>query len=489
MAFAVQPKRSFFEAASDNVRSGLLGLSGRPLGLIGLGVMGQNLALNFQNHGYPVVVYNRTEQKTKEFVSKHPEIRASYSVPDFIEALDNPRRIFLMVTAGSAVDATIATLQDYLSPEDVVIDGGNSFFQDTERRSQELAKRGIQFLGVGVSGGEEGALKGPCIMVGGPPEGYGKVREMLTSIAAQVDGACCQLLGPRGAGHYVKMIHNGIEYGIIEIIAEAFDLLTRGAGFNVQQAHDVFKGWNKGHLNSFLMEITEEVLRTKDPETRKPLVKIILDRAKQKGTGKWTSQNALDLGIPTPTIDAAVVARNLSALKEERRKAARILKGPTKPGRIGHLFASKLERSVLGSTIATYAQGFHLMRAASHEYGYDIPLGEVARIWKGGCIIRAGLLDPIARAFNEDNALWNLMLHKEFAKTLMSVDRDWREVVKRAKDFAVPIPAINASLDYYDGCRSERLPANLIQALRDRFGAHGYERTDKPGEFHTDWSQ
>ncbi len=463
-------------------------LSGRPLGLIGLGVMGQNLALNFQNHGHPVVVYNRTEQKTREFASKHPEIQAAYSLPEFVEALDRPRKVFLMVTAGAAVDANVLALQDYLSPEDVVIDGGNSFFQDTERRCQELGKRGIQFLGVGVSGGEEGALKGPCIMVGGPSEGYGKVRSMFTSIAAQADGACCQLLGPRGAGHYVKMVHNGIEYGIMEIIAEAYDLLTRGAGFDVEQIRDVFKNWNKGELNSFLMEIAEEVLRRKERGTRRPLVRIILDRARQKGTGKWTSQNSLDLGIPTPTIDAAVSARNLSALKDERVKAARILKGGSKFSKIGRPIVGRLERAVLGSIIATYAQGFHLMRAASQEYGYGIPYGEVARIWKGGCIIRARLLDPIARAFREDSELWNLMLHKEFAKTLKSLGGDWREVARKAKDCGIPIPAINASLDYYDGYRSERLPANLIQGLRDRFGAHGYERIDKPGTFHTDWA-
>jgi 6-phosphogluconate dehydrogenase len=464
-------------------------MAGRYLGLIGLGVMGQNLALNFQNHGYSVVVYNRTEQKTRDFVSKHPEVRASYNIPELIEAVDRPRRIFLMVTAGSAVDANIATLRNYLSPEDVVIDGGNSFFQDTERRCQELAKGGIHFMGVGVSGGEEGALKGPCIMVGGASEGYEKVRSMLTSIAAQADGACCQLLGPRGAGHYVKMIHNGIEYGVIEIIAEAYDILTRAMGLNIEQVHEVFKDWNRGDLNSFLMEIAEEVLRRKDPETRKPLVKIILDRAKQKGTGKWTSQNALDLGIPTPTINAAVSAPSLSAFKEERVKAAKILKRSAKPRRIARKFASKLEHGVLGSIIATYAQGFHLMRVASQEYGYDIPFPEVARIWKGGCIIRAKLLDSVARALSEDNDLWNLMLHKDFALILKRVERDWREVVKGAKDCAIPIPAIDASLDYYDGIRSENLPANMIQALRDRFGAHGYERTDKSGEFHTEWAR
>jgi 6-phosphogluconate dehydrogenase len=467
---------------------GSFGLGGRHLGLIGLGVMGQNLALNFQRHGYSVAVYNRTEQKTREFVAKHPEVKATYTVPEFIEALDRPRRVFLMVTAGSAVDLTITALQDYLSPEDVVMDGGNSFFQDTERRCKELAARKIDFMGVGVSGGEEGARNGPCIMVGGSSEGYEKVRAMLTSIAAQADGACCQLLGPRGTGHYVKMVHNGIEYGIIQIIAETYDLLSRATGLNTGQMHDIFRDWNRGKLNSFLMEVTEEALGRKDPESRRPLVQIILDRAKQKGTGKWTSQNALDLGVPTPTIDAAVGARNLSALKEERVRAAKMLKRNTRPRRIGRIFASKLEQAVLGSIVVTYAQGFHLMRAASREYGYNIPFDEVARIWKGGCIIRAKLLDPIMRAFRQNAELQNLLFYREFAQTLRRVDKDWREVVKRSKDSAVPIPAISASLDYYDGYRSERLPANLIQALRDRFGAHGYERIDKPGEFHTDWA-
>jgi len=477
-----------FEVAIDIVQFGLLGLARRHLGLIGLGVMGQNLALNFQNHGYSIVVYNRTEQKTREFAAKHPEIAAAYTLPEFVEALDRPRKVFLMVTAGPAVDASIVALRDYLSPGDVVMDGGNSFFQDTERRCQELAGRNIHFLGVGVSGGEEGALKGPCIMVGGSSEGYAKVRPMLTAVAAQVDGACCQLLGPRGAGHYVKMIHNGIEYGIIQIIAEAYDILSRGAGLKANQVHTIFGEWNRGILNSFLMEITEEVLGETDPETQKPLVQIILDRAKQKGTGKWTSQNALDLGIPTPTIDAAVGARNLSALKDERVKAAKMLRKPAKARRIGRIFVDKLEQAVLGSIIATYAQGFHLMRAGSQEYEYGVPFGDVARIWKGGCIIRAKLLDPITRAFTEQADLQSLLLYKELTRTLRKVEKDWREVVKVAKNAAVPIPAISASLDYYDGYSSERLPANLIQALRDRFGSHGYERVDKSGEFHTDWT-
>ena len=464
-------------------------LGGKDVGLIGLGVMGQNLALNFQNHGYSVAVYNRTEQKTREFAGKHPEITTAYTLPDFVNTLLQPRRVFLMVTAGSAVDATISGLTSLLTRGDVVMDGGNSYFQDTERRCSELAKQGIHFLGVGVSGGEEGALKGPCLMVGGPKEGYDYVGEMLNRIAAQVDGACCQYLGPRGAGHYVKMIHNGIEYAIIQIIAEAYDLLTRAGRLSTRQVWKVFKEWNEGELNSFLMEIATQVLRKSDPETKRPLLSLILDRAQQKGTGKWTSQNAMDLGIPTPTIDAAVTSRNLSALKNERVKAAQVSKTRRRTARnsLPGNFTERLEGAVRASIIVSYAQGFHLMRAASESYEYRIPFAEVARIWKGGCIIRAKVLDPISKAFQANANLQNLLVDPEIAGTLTKLDKKWRDTTKVAKVVRVPIPAIDASLDYYDGYRSERLPANLIQALRDRFGAHGYERIDKPGQFHSDW--
>ncbi len=460
----------------------------KDVGLIGLGVMGQNLALNFQSHGYSVAVYNRTEQKTREFAAKHPEVSAAYTLPDFINALSQPRRVFLMVTAGSAVDATISSLAGQLARGDVVMDGGNSHFQDTERRCSELEKQGIHFMGVGVSGGEEGALKGPCIMVGGPKEGYDHVGEMLSRIAAQADGPSCQYLGPRGAGHYVKMIHNGIEYAIIQIIAEAYDLLTRACRLNTKEIRGVFEEWNDGELNSFLMEITTQVLKKSDAVTKRPLVSRILDRAQQKGTGKWASQNAMDLGIPTPTIDAAVSSRNLSALKDERVQAAKVLKA-SKPSknRVSGNFVERLEGAVRASIITSYAQGFHQMGAASESYGYGIPFAEVARIWKGGCIIRARILDSISRAFKENARLQNLMVDRSFAETLMKLDRKWRGTATVAKAAGVPIPAINASLDYYDGYRSERLPANLIQALRDLFGAHGYERIDKPGQFHSDW--
>jgi 6-phosphogluconate dehydrogenase len=456
---------------------------------MGLGVMGQNLAQNFQSRGYSVAVYNRTEEKTREFVSKHKEFSASYSLTDFVNQLTKPRRIFLMLTAGPAVDAAITNLASLLSPSDVLMDGGNSFFQDTERRCSELGKVRIHYLGVGVSGGEEGALKGPCIMVGGPREGYGQVRDLLSQIAAQVDGPCCEYLGPRGAGHYVKMVHNGIEYAIIQVIAEAYDLLTRGARLNLKQVRNVLKEWNDGELNSFLMEIAVEALSKSDPETKRPLVSLILDRAQQKGTGKWASQSAMDLGIPTPTIDAAVSARNLSGLKDERVKAAETFRPLRKPKQntVPGNFTERLEGAVRGSIVMAYAQGFHLMRAASTHYSYEIPLADVARIWKGGCIIRARLLDPIMHAFEANSQLPDLTINPEFAKLLSSLEKRWRDCVRTAKELGLPTPAISASLDYYDGYTSERLPANLIQILRDRFGAHGYERLDKPGHFHSTW--
>jgi len=463
-------------------------VAGKDLGLIGLGVMGQNLALNFHNHGYSIAVYNRTGQKTKDFVAKHSEIVPAYTLREFVDALSTPRRVFLMVTAGAAVDAAIDNLSGLLAHGDVVMDGGNSHFKDTERRSSDLEKRGVRYLGVGVSGGEDGALRGPCLMVGGAMEGYEHVSEMLRAIAAQVDGPCCEYLGPRGAGHYVKMVHNGIEYAIIQTIAEAYDLLTRGKKLSISAVSKIFKQWNDGELNSFLMEIATLVLKKSDPGTGKPLVSMILDRAKQKGTGKWTSQNALDLGTPTPTIDAAVTARNLSALKNERVKAAEVSKLPRRTSSMPNNFTGKLAGAVRASMIMSYAQGFHLMRAASVEYGYDIPFREVARIWKGGCIIRAKMLDSIYRAFRANADLANLMIDPEFAGILTKLDGKWRDTVRMAKGSTIPIPAINASLDYYDGYRSERLPANLIQALRDLFGAHGYERYDKAGEFHTDWA-
>ncbi len=460
------------------------------IGIVGLGVMGHSIALNFHNHHYSVAVYNRTEQKTREFVQSHSEIYGTYSINNFVKALSRPRKILLMMTAGPAIDATIASLVGSLSRGDILMDGGNSYFQDTERRFDQLGREGIHFLGIGVSGGEEGALKGPCLMVGGSREGFDQVRVMLCNIAAQADGTCCQFLGSGGAGHYVKMIHNGIEYAIIQIIAEAYDLLTRGIGLTTQQVHAIFKNWNAAKMNSFLMEIANEVLSKKDQDTKLPLIYVILDRAQQKGTGKWTSQNAMDLGIPTPTIDASVDARNMSALKDERVYASTRLKGsrPENAIKPTERFAEALADAAQASIITSYAQGFHLMRAASEEYRYNISFDEVARIWKGGCIIRAKLLDPINHAYNSNPTLQNLLLDPEIIATMSGLDNNWREVVVQAKKAGIPISAIDASLDYYDSYRSEHLPANMIQGLRDRFGSHGYERTDKPGHYHTNWS-
>ena len=460
----------------------------KDFGLLGIGVMGQNLALNFQRNGYAVAVYNRTAEKTKRFVSSYSQISGFYTLQEFVDSLSRPRRIMLMVTAGPAVDGIILEVEKYLSEGDIILDGGNSFFQDTERRCRDASARRVHYLGVGVSGGKEGALNGPCIMVGGPREAYDQVSKMLTDVAAKVDGSCCQLMGPRGAGHYVKMVHNGIEYAAIQILAEAYDLLLRATQLTVKQIHDVFVEWNNSEMNSFLMEIATRVLEEREPGTNTPLVSLILDSAKQKGTGKWTSQNSMDLGIPTPTIDAAVSARNLSSLKTERVAAASEYGLVSLNSRVESNFVENLRSAVQASIIMSYAQGFHLMRAASKEYQYDLPFVEIARIWKGGCIIRAKLLDPIKEAFERNTKLQNLRVDPNFKKILSGLESDWRGVTKMAHELGIPIPAIDASLDYFDGYRTGKLPANFVQALRDYFGAHGYERTDKAGQFHTDWT-
>ena len=452
--------------------------------------MGQNLALNIQRNGYSVTVYNRTTEKTKNFILKNSQIAGSYTLREFFDSLSRPRRVMLMVTAGTAVDATILELENYLSRGDILLDGGNSFFLDTERRFRDLSARGILYLGVGVSGGEEGALRGPCIMVGGSQVAYDQVSMMLTDIAAKADGSCCQLVGPRGAGHYVKMVHNGIEYAVIQILAEAYDLLLRAGRLNVEEIRRVFAEWNQSEMNSFLLEIATKVLDYRDPETNLPLISLILDSAKQKGTGKWTSQNAMEMGIPTPTIDAAVSARNMSSLRTERVAVANLhqVQRTMRNISIGMNFIEQLRNAVQASIIISYAQGFHLMRVASKEYEYDLPLPDIARIWTGGCIIRSKLLDSIKQAFERNHSLQNLIMDSDFARILRNIDSDWRTIARTAKELAIPTPAISASLDYFDSYRTERLPANFVQALRDYFGAHGYDRVDKTGRFHTDWS-
>jgi 6-phosphogluconate dehydrogenase len=464
------------------------------IGLIGLAVMGENLALNIANHGFSVAVYNRTAGRTKAFVegsAQGHDIVGTYTLAELVGTLEKPRRIILMVKAGQPVDDMLSQLRPLLEPGDLVIDGGNSFFKDTERRSQEMTAAGFRYIGTGISGGEEGALKGPSIMPGGSRDAYELVAPVLTRIAAQVaDGPCCTSIGPGGAGHYVKMVHNGIEYGDMQLIAEVYDVVRKGTTLTAEEMSGLFNEWNQGELSSYLIEITAKVLAYRDQETGQPLVDLIMDRAGQKGTGKWTSQNALELGVPIPTIDAAIWSRNMSAYKAERVKASEILAGPTAwpEMRLSRLLEA-LRRALYAAKVSSYAQGMSLLRVASQEYGYSLNLAEIARIWKGGCIIRASLLDEIQAAFAASPDLPNLLLAPPFVDSLTAAQEDWRLVVQRARQMGIPCPALSASLDYYDSYRRSRLPANLIQAQRDFFGAHTYERVDRPGVFHTEWQE
>ncbi len=463
------------------------------IGLVGLAVMGENLALNMESKGFAVAVFNRTTEKTIKFAegrAKGKNIIPAKTIEEFVGSLKKPRRVFLMVQAGEAVDSMISQIAPHLEKGDIIIDGGNSFFMDTERRSKELDAKGLLFIGTGVSGGEEGALHGPSMMPGGQREAYETLAPIFTKIAAQVDdGPCCTYIGPRGAGHYVKMVHNGIEYGDMQLIAEAYDILSNIGGLDPEDLHQVFSEWNKGELSSYLIEITAKIFAVKDPDTGKALVDIILDKAGQKGTGKWTSQNALDVGAPIPTINAAVEARILSAYKEERVAASKVIKGPKaskyKGGR--DKLVKAVRSALYASKICSYAQGMALLRLASKEYGYGLNLKEIARIWKGGCIIRAVFLDKIRAAFERNPNLPNLLLDGEFLDAVQSRQDDWRFAVTTAVKHGVPTLGMSASLAYFDGYRRERLPANLIQAQRDFFGAHTYQRVDKEGTFHTQW--
>lgn len=464
------------------------------IGLIGLAVMGENLALNIESKGFPVAVFNRTGEKTRVFSegkANGKRIYPAYSMAELAEALEKPRKIIFMVKAGQAVDDMISQLKPHLSPGDLIIDGGNSFFKDTERRNKELAGSGLLYIGTGISGGEEGALHGPCIMPGGQKEAYELVRDILTKIAAQVkEGPCCSYIGPGGAGHFVKMVHNGIEYGDMQLIAEAYFILKNVLNLNAGELHEIFSEWNKKKLNSYLIEITANIMAYLDPETKKPLVELILDKAEQKGTGKWTSQISLDLGVATPTITAAVNARIISAYKEERESASKILTGSVKKFSGNKKpFISCVEKALYASKIISYSQGLALLRTASKEYGYNLNLSEIAQIWKGGCIIRAKLLDEIKKAFKNAPDRPNLMMDPRFAKILNKSEGKLRKVVMRAKACGLAVPAFSASLDYYDSYRTERLPANLTQAQRDYFGAHTYHRIDKEGTFHTEWTK
>ena len=464
------------------------------IGLVGLAVMGENLVLNMVSKGFQVSVFNRTTARVDEFLAGQAAgkaVKGTYSLAELAASLERPRRIMLMVKAGKPVDEMIEQILPYLEQGDILIDGGNSFFEDTRRRFKALAVKGIRFVGMGVSGGEEGALKGPSLMPGGDEAAFREIAPLFTKIAAQVaDGPCCSFVGPDGAGHYVKMVHNGIEYSDMQLIAEAYYILSKAGGLTAAELHEVFARWNEGPLDSYLIEITRDIMAVNDPETGKPLVELILDKAGQKGTGKWTSQSALDLGIPTPAITEAVFARCMSAVKEERVVAATVLKGPqgTWTGDRQQLIQA-VHDALYASKICSYAQGFALLAAASKEYGWNLQFGEISLLWRGGCIIRARFLDKIRDAFVKDANLANLMLDSFFASVLAESQAPWRLVLKTCRDLGIPTPAFNASLDYYDSYRQAVLPANLIQAQRDYFGAHTYERIDRPGTFHTEWGK
>lgn len=468
----------------------------RTFGVIGLAVMGENLALNVESRGFPIAVYNRTASKTKEFMETRAvgkDVKAAYSLEEFVQILERPRKILVMVKAGPPVDAVIEQLKPLLEEGDMIIDGGNSLYEDTERRTRDLeSTTKLGFVGMGVSGGEEGALHGPSLMPGGTEFAYRELEPILTKIAAQVDdGPCVTYVGSGGAGHYVKMVHNGIEYGDMQLIAEAYDVLKNGLGLSNQQLQETFAQWNRtDELNSYLIEITADIFKYVDPETGHHLVDLILDSAGQKGTGRWTVLSSLELGVPIPTIYAAVNARVMSAYKDERVAAAKELPGPgeTYPGDAA-LFVDKVRDALYCSKMCSYAQGMALIAKASQEFNYNISLPESARIWKGGCIIRASFLDKIRKAFAENPGLPNLLLAPEFKQSILDRQEAWREVLVLANKLGIPVPAFSSSLDYFDSYRRANLPQNLTQAQRDYFGAHTYERTDKPrGEFfHTEW--
>jgi len=467
---------------------------GCDIGLIGLGTMGRNFVLNLADHGFSVAVYNRTAEKTKDFMENEVgprPIQPGYDLPEFIGLLRRPRAIILLVAAGEPVDAVLRELLPLLTPGDLIIDGGNSHFTDTNRRGRFLAGRQLDFMGLGISGGEAGARHGPSLMPGGSREGYDRVLPMLEAAAAQVKGEpCVTYLGPRSAGHYVKMVHNGIEYGLMELIVETYDLFKRGLGLTPAELAPIYDRWNREELNSFLVEITAKIFTRQDDRTGRPLIDLILDKAKQKGTGMWTSWDAMDLQVGTPTIDAAVVMREMSGFKEERQIASLVLAGPS-PAFTGDREGAidRMKNALYASMIATYAQGLALLRKASATYGYGLDLEAVARIWRGGCIIRAALLEDIRTAFKNKADLPNLLLDPRLGQEFLSRAADLREVVQMAAALGLPAPGLMATLSYFDAYRSAELPANLIQAQRDFFGAHTYERLDAPGAFHTEWEE
>ncbi|HJR06129.1 MAG TPA: NADP-dependent phosphogluconate dehydrogenase [Pyrinomonadaceae bacterium] len=466
------------------------------IGMIGLGVMGENLARNIERNGYSIAVWNREAAKVDEFVERLEghEVIGAHTPEEFVKSLERPRKAILLVKAGSPVDWTVDQIKPFMEEGDIIIDGGNSYFQDTERREKDLKAEGLNFIGSGVSGGEKGALWGPSLMPGGDRQAYEQIRPIWEAIAAKVDdGPCVTYIGPGGAGHFVKMVHNGIEYGDMQLIAEAYDMMRSILGMSAEEMADVFDEWNRGDLESFLIEITAQILRVKDPETGKPLVDLVLDKAGQKGTGKWTSDIALDLGIVTPTIDAAVDTRNLSARKEERVEASKQIKGPERGQFSGDRkeMIQAIHDALYASKICSYAQGMNLIRAGSQSYNWNIDLGECSRIWKGGCIIRAQFLDKIKQAYQRRADLPNLLLDPDFNAFVQQSQSNWRRAVATAIQTGVAVPGMSASIGYFDSYRTANLPLNLTQAQRDFFGSHTYERTDKPGQppVHTEWEE
>ncbi|HAQ5900479.1 TPA: NADP-dependent phosphogluconate dehydrogenase [Enterococcus faecium] len=469
-------------------------MSKQQIGVVGMAVMGKNLALNIESRGYSVALFNRTGAKTTAVVEEHPDknFKATYTIEEFVESIEKPRRILLMVKAGPATDATIQELLPHLDKGDILIDGGNTFFKDTMRRNEELANSGINFIGTGVSGGEEGALKGPSIMPGGQKDAYALVAPILEQISAKAeDGApCVTYIGPNGAGHYVKMVHNGIEYGDMQLIAESYDLMKNILNLSVEEMADIFKEWNQGELDSYLIEITADILTRKDDEgTGKPVVDVILDAAGNKGTGKWTSQSALDLGVPLPLITESVFARYISAYKEERVQASKILSRTNDFEFTGDKkeLVEKIREALYFSKIMSYAQGFAQLRVASKEFDWDLPFGEIAKIWRAGCIIRARFLQKITDAYDKNPEIENLLLDDYFVEITKKYQQSVRDVVALAVQAGVPVPTFSSAIAYFDSYRAERLPANIIQAQRDYFGAHTYERVDKEGIFHYSW--
>ncbi len=463
-------------------------------GIVGLGVMGENLALNIESRGYSVVGYDLDDKKRLAFAQRTTGKRAvtAETPADFLAALENPRRILMMVPAGKPVDAVINDLRPHLASGDILIDGGNTFFADTDRRMKALEGTGILYVGTGVSGGEEGALRGPSIMPGGNPLAWPFIKPILQSIAAKTDDGtpCCEWVGNGGAGHFVKMVHNAIEYCDMQMICEAYFLMERLLGMTTEEMHDAFAEWNRGELNSYLIEITADIMARKDPETGKALVNVILDTAEQKGTGKWASQVALDLGIPAQTIADAVFARMLSALKSERVVASKVLSGP-KPSFTGNKreFLELIRRALFSAKICSYAQGFQLLRAANAEYQWNLDFGNVAMLWRAGCIIRAQFLGKIKEAYRQKSDLANLLLDPYFAGIVTSYQPAWRKVVATAVENGIPVSAFMSALSFFDSYRMATLPANLLQAQRDYFGAHTYRRIDKEGVFHTVWKE